>query len=383
MEQHDYILIAGDLFPSGDVRELFEKGDIDSIYGEKICSLFRNSSFSVANFEGTLTDSSDKGEKVGARIKASPSFMPGIKNLGLNAVALANNHILDYGAKGYHDTVKSFDDAGIQHFGAGPNEVEIKKSISVTIGSRKISFYNVSECFFNVPTANTPGANIYDEYQVCHEIAELKKTSDYVIVIYHGGSEFFPYPTNLLRKHFHRMVDNGADFITAQHTHCIGCEEYYKSAYLLYGQGNFLFSRQRVEKSMLKEGLLIQIVFSDDKVEIVKHRTEIEGDFVRYAKDQSLDSFYTRGKKVDNPKFLDSEYEKMKVREFLPGVLMQHKGFFPFSKFLRKYMPGFFKKVIVNSYSKEQILRNYKAAESEYYQQERKAIWGYMLKRFK
>lgn len=35
----------------------------------------------------------------------------------------------------------------------------------------------------------------------------------------------------------------GADIITAQHTHCNGCEEWYNGTYLLYGQGNFLFSR--------------------------------------------------------------------------------------------------------------------------------------------
>ena len=383
MEPQNYVLIAGDLFPSGDVRELFEKGDVSSIYGERICSLFRNSAYSVANFEGTLTDCNVKGEKVGARIKASPSFMPGIKNLGLNAVALANNHILDFGPQGYSDTVKSFESAGIQHFGTGPSESEIRKSLTVNIEGHRVSFYNVSECFFNVPSAKSPGANIYEDYTVCRDIAELKKCSDYVIVIYHGGSEFFPYPTNLLKKHFHRMVDNGADFITAQHTHCIGCEEYYKGSYLLYGQGNFLFSRQRVENPMLKEGLLVQIVFGADKVEVVKHRTVIDGDIVRYAEDQSLDSFYERSKKVTDSQFLDSEYEKMKVRDFLPGVILQHKGFLPFSKFLRKFMPGFFRKILMKSYSKEQILRNYKAAESEYYQQERKAIWGYMLKKIK
>ena len=77
----------------------------------------------------------------------------------------------------------------------------------------------------------------------------------------------------MVRRRFHRMVDCGADFVTAQHTHCIGCEEYYNGAYLLYGQGNFFFARQYTKK-MTREGLVVEICFREKEksVEIKKHK---------------------------------------------------------------------------------------------------------------
>jgi len=37
------------------------------------------------------------------------------------------------------------------------------------------------------------------------------------------------------------MVNNGADVVLCQHTHCISCYENYRGGHILYGQGNFHF----------------------------------------------------------------------------------------------------------------------------------------------
>ena len=149
MQKKTYkIVIAGDLLPSGKNIKLFQEGNAKSIFGEQICQLFLNADYSIINLEGALTYSVDMQLKVDPILKAPISAIKGIKKLGVKAVALANNHITDYCNKGYDDTIKTLEEAGIQYVGAGPNKNSIKKSLSINFGNRKICIYNVSETFF-------------------------------------------------------------------------------------------------------------------------------------------------------------------------------------------------------------------------------------------
>ena len=55
--------------------------------------------------------------------------------------------------------------------------------------------------------------------------AEIKKQTDYVICLYHGGVEFYPYPTPEMQARLRRYIYAGADLVVSQHSHCIGCTE--------------------------------------------------------------------------------------------------------------------------------------------------------------
>ena len=212
------VLIAGDLLPSENKYPLFEEGNAEALFGKEICQLFSNSDISIANLEGPLTDSSFPLKKDGPGIKAPKSSIAGIKRLGLTAVALANNHITDYLQPGIDDTIAVLREAGIKYVGIAPRRScssPVNSHLSFEVRGRKICIYNVSETFFNRPTKDMDGANVYDEWIVLNEIKELKQTHDFLIVIYHGGAEYFPYPTPQTRTRFHRMADCGADFITS------------------------------------------------------------------------------------------------------------------------------------------------------------------------
>lgn len=374
------IVIAGDLLPSGKNLRLFEEGCADTIFGERIINLFSKSDFSIFNLEGPLTDSMNAMEKTGPVIKASKECIKGIKGLGVNAVALANNHITDYQKDGFEDTIKLLDDNGIVYFGSGENVGKIQKSISLSIGNRKICFYNVSEHFYNTPTASTPGANVYDEYVVCNDIKELKQSHDYLIVIYHGGTEEFPYPTPILRQHFHRMADCGADFITAQHTHCIGCFEKYKNAYLLYGQGNFLFARMK--NDMTKHGLITEIVFSENNVDIQQHVVSVSSeDIVRYDEFQDLTMFNKRSDELNDYEMIQKKYYQFCYNAAIikDRFLTSFRGESLYYQLLKKLPGRLYKKHLLEKYNKEQLMRISKCMESERYAENMFASIQYML----
>ena len=351
------ILIAGDLLPSEENVTLFESGDAEQLFGKDICRIFENADFSIANLEGPLTDVDEKRLKAGPNIKSTKKSVRGIKALGLSALALANNHISDYGEAGYLDTTDVLSGADILSVGTGINEPSLKSYLSVILGDKKVCIYNVSETFMNVPGETVPCVHYYDEYVVCNDLKRLKETYEYIIVIYHGGSEFFQYPTPLLSKRFRRMADSGADFVVSQHSHCIGCEEYYHNSYFLYGQGNFLFARQKVFPELTKEGLLIEIIFENNEVEIKKHYYKIEHGVIRLKESYDFSSFLMRSSQVHNTDMILDEFQKLKVGEIMNKYLIAYKGYYPFRRIMFKLFRRQSLNWLQRSYNSDHILR--------------------------
>lgn len=373
------IVIAGDLLPSTKNLTLFEKGDAVTIFGDKVFQLFSKADFSIVNLEGALTDGTEKQIKTGPVLKASKSSVNGLKSLNVSAIALANNHIMDYGEVGYVDTINSIEASGMQHVGSGNGIDEIKTHLSLVIAGKKICIYNVSESFYNIPDICHAGCNLYDEWIVCNEIKSLKEKHDYVFVIYHGGSEYFPYPTPMVRRRFHRMADCGADFVTAQHTHCIGCEEYYNGAYLLYGQGNFLFARQYTKGRMVREGLLLEVLI-DNQLTVKKHYVCVNEDDVLGNFDMwDSSEFEERSNNVNNDKLIEEEYGKLEFQEIKNKFLLSFKGAFPFRNVFLKYFPQWYKNKISKTYSREQIMTNMTVNTQERRQEDVLYLWKYIM----
>lgn len=373
------IVIGGDLLPSGSNVSSFVEGDANTLYGEDICKLFSEADFSIVNLEGPLTDSDVMQEKVGPTIKAPKACVKGLKVLGVKAVALANNHITDYGNKGFFDTIEVLKEEGIDYVGAGKNKEDIKKYIILKLGKIIACIYNVSEKFFNLPGEFSAGAHIYDEYIVCNEIRELKKKCNYIIVIYHGGAEYLQYPTPLVRKRCHRMADSGADVIITQHTHCIGCEEYYNHSYILHGQGNFLFARQQKYPHLTKDGLLLEVCFTEDGLSINRHHVKIVDGVIRYERTWKENEFYERSNRIDDEAMIIEEYKRQKADEIMNKFLLAAKGTSYVSRFCLKFFPNYYKRTLDKSYTRKQILLNLCVVGQDRRNEDMFYVWQYLL----
>ena len=371
MKQIFKITIAGDLIPSGTNIHLYETGDAKKLFSSEVVKLFSNADFSIVNLEGALTDTNIKQHKIGPNIKAPTATIRGIKNLGVKAVALANNHITDYGNDGYTDTISTLEKNGIAYLGAGSTRASVSTHISIKLGERRVCIYNVSETFFNTPDEHTAGVNVYDEWVVCSEIMRLKATHDYLIVIYHGGAENFQYPTPQTKQRFHRMAAAGADLITAQHTHCIGCEEFVGNTYLLYGQGNFSFAR--MDKPLNREGIILEIVFGDN-ITINKHRVKMQDDdCLVYAENQEWSDLTKRSAKLDDEAFIIREFKKLKPANIIERYLWAYGG--RSANFFRKIFPKRIWQKWVQVYNPSQIMRNQFTLTSDRAREDVYYIW--------
>lgn len=231
------ILILGDLFPKT-VQE--------------VPSLEEND-FCVANLECAITENEHAILKDGPSLKVSTSRVDILKRLGVNLVGLANNHVSDFGVEGLEDTIKILKDNKLDYAGCSLGE----NSCTKTINNIKFGFYFVSEHQYN------DKVNVLDEKRCLSEINELKNKCDFVIVFFHGGKEYYKYPTPLQQTNCHKFVDSGADYVVCQHSHCVGCKETYKNAEIIYGQGNFVFPYR--DNEHFKTGMIIKLELDENK----------------------------------------------------------------------------------------------------------------------
>ncbi len=311
------ILFAGDTFPVANNISLFQEGRTEEIFGKKVCELFESADYSVCNLEGCLTDTGIPVEKVGPNVKAPTDTLNALSALGIKAATLANTHTLDFGSVGHDEMRNALRKYHIDFFGTGDSIDDIKSHITLDIKGKKITLYTVTELFaFNTPDKNKAGANGYDEYRVCRELAELKENCDYLVVLYHGGAEMTHYNTPSIRRRFHCMADNGVDIIISQHTHATGCEEYYKNSYLLYGQGNFCFNLSKNISEFTASGILLEVVFGENGFDIQKHLVRRTETGCEYDEEQDFSTFEERSRLHDRLINGDREAEYIFQKEF-------------------------------------------------------------------
>lgn len=347
------VIIVGDLFPVPSNFKRFSENDTKYLFGDRICELFDEADYRICNLEGPLSDGKDVGEKTSAALRAPISAVAALKGIGIDCCTLANNHITDAGHQGVIDTINALDSVGIRHIGAGINSESIDSSILFNVGDRIVGLYNVAETMYNIPGKERAGAHLYDEYCVCNDLEALKEKCDYLIVIYHGGAEKYRYPSPETKKRFHRMVDSGADMVLSQHTHCVGSEEYYNGAYLLYGQGNFLF--RSFNNEYTDTGIIIELVLSENKFVVKKHLVRAEEDRVRYAEDQDFVDFDNRSILVKDDVFLQRQFEEY-CCDLMPNYLAHFQANNLLRKVLMKCFPSLGRRYLLSYYNQSQLL---------------------------
>lgn len=302
-----YVVIGADLVPTKSNIDLFINGDKESLIGKELKDVLDGASYRIFNLEVPLTDKEKPIVKQGPNLIASTAAVAGYRALRVDLLTLANNHILDQDVSGLESTVRTLDKAGISHVGTGENVRAASKPFIFTFAEKKIGVYACAEHEFSIATETIPGANPFDPLWSLDHTAELKKSVDYVIVLYHGGKEHYRYPSPFLQKTCRRLVDKGADLVICQHSHCIGCEEKYSNGTIVYGQGNFIFDDS--EDECWQTSLLVKLDddFTVSYIPLVK-----ENNGVRLAKNQMkemiLYGFMTRSSEIIESGFVQARY---------------------------------------------------------------------------
>ena len=306
------IIIGGDLVPTTSNQEFFINGDIETLIGKKLINKLENSDFIAMNLEVPLVDIANPIKKAGPNLIASSDAIKGIKKINPYFFTLANNHILDQGEDGLTSTINLLKDNGINYSGVGENVAEASKSFTFMKNGIRVGIYCCSEHEFSVATKKKAGANPYDPLESFDHIEDLSKKVDFVIVLFHGGKEYYRYPSPEIQRIFRKFADKGAHVVIAQHTHCIGCFEKWNNALLVYGQGNFLFDGG--DDEYWNSSLLIELELENQSynykfIPIIKHDNVISIEENQQS-EKIIKDFFKRSNNISKDGFIEEQYKE-------------------------------------------------------------------------
>ena len=308
------ITIGADIVPTDTNIELFKSGNVDKLIGKELKDILSESDFISLNLECPLINDGKAINKAGPHISADEDSINALKKINSCFYTLANNHIMDYGEEGLYNTLRILEENKIEYCGVGDTIKGMRKSYIRNVGGINLGIYCCTEHEFSIATDDSPGANPFDPLYCFDDIKQLRELADVVVVLYHGGKEYYRYPTPRLQEVFYKFVDSGANIAVAQHTHCIGCYEQYNGGMLVYGQGNFLFDA--MDDEYWNTSLLIQMVVDENcsiKYEFIPlvKKTNTVGIANETEKKAIIDSFETRSAQILDKCFVKSEFSRM------------------------------------------------------------------------
>lgn len=305
---------AADIVPTKTNEQYFVAGDAAHLFGEEMLRYLASVDFRCFNLETPLTTSRDTALYPGPYLRAAPEAVNAIAKLDPSLLTLGNNHALDQGEAGFRETVATLTNAGLAYTGAGGNLEEAAKPFIVEADQGRIGIFNCSEYEFAAATERSCGANPYDPLASFDQVRALKERCDVVIVLYHGGKEFYRYPSPDLRRVCRKFADCGAALVICQHTHCIGCEETYRGSRIVYGQGNLLFDRK--ENEFKKTGMFVQCEVDGGAIASIRYvpfRKAAECVRLADAGEAAaiLEGFRERSGQIESEAFVRDQYDRL------------------------------------------------------------------------
>lgn len=244
------IALLGDVMLDRSVgKHFFDQPDDFKL--EPVAKILRQYDIVLANLENPVGTRGNPHPKQDPNVafRCHPETLNVLKNIGVNVVTLANNHMLDYGDQTLVDTLRHVDDAGLKRLGAGENYQQANEPLVITVNNIKLAIIG-SVFLYSASTErakhNSPGVADFRINKILAQIRKLTKEGCRVIVTLHWGMEYSFYPLPYQVKQAHAMIDAGARLILGHGPHYPQGIETYKGVDIVYSVGNFIFDEPYV-----------------------------------------------------------------------------------------------------------------------------------------
>jgi hypothetical protein len=236
--------------PDSDLFQIAISGDYGTTEGASspdlspLRSQLNRDAFWLTSMDGALIDtlSVQKARKAGPTLGFPATNASALRNSGVSAVTLANNHIMDFGKQGLQSTLSQLKNQNLLFLGAGLSKDAADLPLTIERGTNRVAILNVGENQFGVARRNgAPGISDMEDPALPSRISALSKSGWTPIVICHAGSEGFPLPAPQLRDHARNWVYSGACAVLFHHPHVIQGIESIAGAPVLYSLGDLYF----------------------------------------------------------------------------------------------------------------------------------------------
>src|SRR5437868_5510092 len=237
-----------------------------------LLALMRTADLTFANLEIPICATGYPADKL-VTLRGQMSLAAELNQMGIKAVSLANNHMMDFGYEGLFETVRTLDEQRIAYVGAGNTRQQAFAPVGFDCRGVRVNLMAISCCLplGAAAAANRPGlagvhvttryeidtvtlqeqpgtnpvvrtsADMNDMNALQQAIADAKNTSDVLVVAVHWGVAFQPKLAEYQRPLAHAIVDAGANLVIGHHPHVIHEVEVFNGVVILYSLGNFVF----------------------------------------------------------------------------------------------------------------------------------------------
>ena len=206
----------------------------------------------VVNLETAVTGDGDFAPGKGVHYRMNPANLPCLAAARPDVCALANNHVLDFGPHGLHETLDALGEAGLRCAGAGRNEMRARRPAIVPLATdgRVLVFS------FGLPSSGIPvgwaatgqrgGVDVVMEPSVAaasafaERLRQVRRPGDIAVASVHWGPNWGYHVSRAEIRFAHALVDSGVDIVHGHSSHHPRPLEVYGDRLVLYGCGDLV-----------------------------------------------------------------------------------------------------------------------------------------------
>ena len=257
---HTRLLFVGDVMLGRLVNEVLEQAPPEYPWGDTL-PLFRGADWRCCNLECVLSDRGQPGAATpkAFHFRSDARNVAVLKTAGVNAVSLANNHTLDFDHVALMDMLRSLDNAGIAHSGAGANLVAAANPAIAEVQGLRVGLISFTDNqpeweatpesagVFHVPT------DVGDQRtsKLFELIRYTRQRVNLLIVAAHWGPNWGYAPPPAQIPFGHALIDAGADVVFGHSGHVCRGIEIHHGRPVIYSAGDFIddYAVDKVERN--------------------------------------------------------------------------------------------------------------------------------------
>ncbi|GHV63525.1 hypothetical protein AGMMS49587_13840 [Spirochaetia bacterium] len=308
MEQPEILWIAsaGDLMLGRGAEDILLKEGPEGIFGGT-AALLAGADLALVNLEGAVSSRGTKAEKA-YNFRFDPRTAPALKDAGIDAVLLANNHVFDYGETAFLDSLSHLQNTGINILGAGLNDTEAARPRAFRKGKTAVQVFGLAsfpqersgwDGLRVAAEADKPGllhagrkGNV--EQLKAHLSRDEEEALD--IVLFHGGDEWSRQPNASTRQLITDLIQQGADLIIGSHPHIVQGFEWVAGKPVFWSLGNYVFAGMD-NTAGGDEGLFIRLGFAGSRmVYLEPYALTLSQNRTALAPQERVNNFYELSK---------------------------------------------------------------------------------------
>lgn len=241
------LLLVEDVMLGRGVNAVLRYTRVDYPWGDTL-GLFGEANFRICNLECAISNRGEPWPDKAFHFRTDTRNIAVLGAAHMDAVSLANNHVLDFGYQALSDTVTVLDAARIAHAGAGGNLAEAFRPAIARVGARTLGMVAFTDNEPGWEAGPTRAGVAYVPVDFEEERAALlfetvqkaRSRCDILVVAAHWGPNWGYEPPPRQIPFAHRLVDLGADVVFGHSGHVFRAIEIYRGRPILYCTGNFV-----------------------------------------------------------------------------------------------------------------------------------------------